>query len=62
MNNDELFLLWGKVLKGDKTSRKEFIAVYKEHGYGHEFLWENPDKKDLHTMYLHLYKKLGKKK
>ncbi len=62
MNNDELFLLWGKVLKGDKTSRKEFIDVYKEYGYGHKFLWENPNRRTLHMMYLHLYKKLGKKK
>ena len=60
MNDDELFLLWGKVLKGNKASRKEFIAVYKEHGYAHHYE-ADPSKRTLHMMYLHLFKKLREK-
>lgn len=55
-SQDEIFALYGKVLKGDKQAKKELIEIYKPVFPHNKFLWENPDKQSMHTMYLHLFK------
>jgi hypothetical protein len=59
MDFEIIFKLWKKVLNGDKQARKEFIKIYKEHGYSHHYM-DNPDTRMLHIMYHHLYKKFKK--
>ena len=59
MTKEDIFQLYGRVLKGDKKARKEFIAVYKEYGYAHHYE-SNPDKTMLHIMYNHLFRKFKK--
>lgn len=30
MNKEEIFILYGKVLKGDKQAKEKFVAEYKK--------------------------------
>ena len=64
MSKEEIFTLYGKVLKGDKKAKEQFIVEYKKQYPLNEHIWKyagqvgfgkGPSKNYLHTMYLHLY-------
>jgi len=57
MKKEEIFEIWKKVLSGDKDSKKKFVDYYLLKFPHHKSLSENLSKENLHTMYLHLYRK-----
>ncbi len=57
MEKEEIFQMWGKVLDGDKDAKKKFVDYYLLKFPHNTFLSENLNKNNLHTMYLHLYRK-----
>jgi len=61
MSADEIFELWGKVLKGDKQATAlfldEYIKAFPDNGY----MLQYKDARVLHMMYHHLYNKARKK-
>jgi len=54
--NQKIFDLYGKVIKGDKEAKKEFIEIYKNKFRNNSFLYNEPNAEFLHIMYLHLTK------
>lgn len=57
MSKEELFELWGKVLKGDSDAKKRFVGIYisKFPPYN-SWITKNLSKDNLHIMYLQLTK------
>jgi hypothetical protein len=55
MSKNEIFELYGKVLKGDIPSKKTFIDLYKSAYPNNWWFYNEPNKENLHIMYLHLY-------
>lgn len=53
MTSTDLFVLWGKVLKGDVAAKRSFIDLYKKR------FPKQRMQVPLHTMYLHLMKPGG---
>lgn len=51
-----IFALYGRVLKGDKEAKKEFIKIYTDKYGANNFISDEPNKENLHIMYLHLTK------
>ena len=58
MKTDEIFELYGRVLKGDKDAKEEFVELYKKEwpkNFGvHDHHFKINQKAALHQMYLHL--------
>ena len=51
---DELFALWGRVLKNVPGSKDELIRVYLERWPNNAWLTKERTEWALHTMYLHM--------
>lgn len=56
MDKNEIFLLWKKVLKGNKEAKKKFVEYYKLKYPGAYYIYDHLSKENLKIMYLHLYK------
>ena len=54
MTKEQIFELYGKVLKGDKLAKKEFVGLYMSKFPNRN--WMDLSQNSLHIMYLHLYK------
>ena len=55
MKQEDIFELWGKVLKGDKDAKLTLVALYTNKYPHNKYLTRELSKENLHTMYLHLY-------
>jgi hypothetical protein len=57
VNKEGLFILWGKVLKGDKKAKAEFLKLpLVTLPHQKDLHTSGPSKRDLHIMYIQLYK------
>ena len=55
MTQEQIFELWGRVLKGDGDAKQTLVALYTLKYPHNKYLTTQLTKDNLHTMYLHLY-------